>query len=260
MPGINNFNPEETISSITSFIKSYIERSGTRGAVIGLSGGIDSTVAAYLSVKALGQENVLGLIIPEKEQTPPGDILDATEIAHILNIDFSVVEISDIISSFFHSIPGVDETNLLATGNMKARTRMCILYYYANIMNRIVMGTGNRTELLIGYFTKYGDGGVDIEPLGNLYKTQVRKLAPYLEVPQHIIDKTPTAGLWPGQTDEDELGLSYELIDNILHALLDEGKPITYVVDQFKVEETVIKGLLKRIENNKHKRQVAPAP
>jgi NAD+ synthase len=260
MPGINNFNPEDTISSLTSFIKFYVERSGTRGAVIGLSGGIDSTLAAYLSVRALGHENVLGLIIPEKGLTPPEDILDATEIAHILNLDFSVVEISEIIRSFFHSIPEVDKTNLLATGNMKARIRMCILYYYANIMNRIVMGTGNRTELLMGYFTKYGDGGVDIEPLGNLYKTQVRKLAQYMEVPHYIIDKTPSAGLWPGQTDEDELGLSYELIDNILHALLDEGKPVTYVVDQFKVEQKVIKGLLKRIENNKHKCQAVPAP
>jgi NAD+ synthase len=113
---------------------------------------------------------------------------------------------------------------------------------------------------LTGYFTKYGDGGVDIEPLGNLYKTQVKKLAQYMEVPYHIIDKPPSAGLWPGQTDEDELGLSYELMDNVLHALLDEGKPVTYVVHHFKVEQKVIKDLLKRIENNKHKCQVAPAP
>jgi len=127
-----NLNPKETVITITNFISSYIQQSGTKGAVIGLSGGIDSTVSAYLSVKALGKENVFGILIPEKELTSPEDILDATEVAHILNIDFSVVEISEIIKLFYHSIPEVDKTNRLATGNLKARIRMSILYYYAN--------------------------------------------------------------------------------------------------------------------------------
>jgi len=116
-----NLNPKETVITITNFISSYIQQSGTKGAVIGLSGGIDSTVSAYLSVKALGKENVFGILIPEKELTSPEDILDATEVAHILNIDFSVVEISEIIKLFYHSIPEVDKTNRLATGNLKAR-------------------------------------------------------------------------------------------------------------------------------------------
>jgi NAD+ synthase len=255
-----NLNPKETVITITNFISSYIQQSGTKGAVIGLSGGIDSTVSAYLSVKALGKENVFGILIPEKELTSPEDILDATEVAHILNIDFSVVEISEIIKLFYHSIPEVDKTNRLATGNLKARIRMSILYYYANLMNRIVVGTGNRTEILLGYFTKYGDGGVDIEPLGNLFKTQVKQIAHYLEVPHQIIEKPPSAGLWAGQTDEDDLGLSYEIIDNILFTLLDKGKPIEYATEQFEIDKEVISNLMERIDKNQHKRHVAPTP
>ncbi len=257
---MHDFNPKETVTAITNFINSYIKQSGTEGAVIGLSGGIDSTITAYLSVKSLGKENVLGILLPEKGMTPPEDILDATEVIHILNIDHSVIEISEIINSLFHSIPEVDNTNRLATGNLKARIRMCTLYYYANIMNRIVVGTGNRTELLLGYFTKYGDGGVDIEPLGNLYKTQVRQLAHYLEVPHHIIDKPPSAGLWAGQTDEDDLGLSYQMIDNIFFTILDESKPAEYAAEQFGIEKRVISDLLERINKNQHKRHIAPTP
>lgn len=255
-----NLNPKENVITITNFISSYIRQSGTKGAVIGLSGGIDSTVSAYLSVKALGKENVFGILIPEKELTPPEDILDATEVAHILNIDFSVVEISEIIKLFYHSIPEVDKTNRLATGNLKARIRMSILYYYANLMNRIVVGTGNRTEILLGYFTKYGDGGVDIEPLGNLFKTQVKQIAHHLEVPYQIIEKPPSAGLWAGQTDEDDLGLSYEIIDNILFTLLDKGKPVEYATEQFGIDKEVISNLMERINKNQHKRHVVPTP
>jgi len=257
---MHNLNPKENVITITNFISSYIQQSGMKGAVIGLSGGIDSTVSAYLSVKALGKENVFGILIPEKELTSPEDILDATEVAHILNIDFSVVEISEIIKLFYHSIPEVDKTNRLATGNLKPRIRMSILYYYANLMNRIVVGTGNRTEILLGYFTKYGDGGVDIEPLGNLFKTQVKQIAHYLEVPHQIIEKPPSAGLWAGQTDEDDLGLSYEIIDNILFTLLDKGKPIDYAAEQFGIDKEMISDLMERIDKNQHKRHVAPTP
>jgi len=257
---MHSFNPEETVTTITNFISSYVQQSGTKGVIIGLSGGIDSTVSAYLSVKALGKENVLGILIPEKELTPPEDILDATEVAHLLNIDFSVVEISEIINLFFHSIPEGDKTNRLATGNLKARIRMCTLYYYANLMNRLVVGTGNRTEILLGYFTKYGDGGVDIEPLGNLFKTQVKQVAHYLEVPHQIIEKPPSAGLWAGQTDEKDLGLSYEIIDNILFTLLDKGKTAEYAAEQFGIDKGMIIDLMDRIDKNQHKRHVAPIP
>lgn len=255
-----DIDPDKTTKRITNFIRSYVKKSGAKGCIVGLSSGIDSTVTAYLAVKALGKENVLGLIMPERKLTPAEDVLDATKIAGILNIEFSVVEIADILNTFFIAIPELVESDLASAGNLKARIRMCTLYYYANIMNRIVAGTGNRTELLLGYFTKYGDGGVDIEPLGNLYKTQVRALAAYLGVPQHIIDKTPTAGLWPGQTDEEELGMSYEEIDTVFLALLDMNEPMEYLIKSYGIEESVINGLMERIEKNIHKRKVAPTP
>ncbi|MDF1557492.1 MAG: NAD+ synthase [ANME-2 cluster archaeon] len=255
-----DFDPEATTKKIARFIRSYIKYSGTRGAVIGLSGGIDSAVTTYLAVKALGRENVLCVIMPERNLTPAEDVLDATDVTNILNIESSVVDISDILNTFIISIPEMVEDDLMSLGNLKARIRMSTLYYYANMMNRLVVGTGNRTELLLGYFTKYGDGGVDIEPLGNLFKTQVRELAVYLDIPKHIIDKPPSAGLWAGQTDEKELGLTYEEIDNTLAALLDFEQPMEYVVNRYGIEEAVITGLIARIEKNVHKRQSAPTP
>ncbi|MCK4928170.1 MAG: NAD+ synthase [Methanosarcinales archaeon] len=260
MDTMPDFNQEETTKKITNFIRAYVKKSGTKGAVIGLSGGIDSAVTTYLAVKALGRENVLAIIMPERSLTPAEDVLDATEVANILNIEFSVVDISETLNSFIMSIPEMVEDDRMSMGNLKARVRMCNLYYYANMMNRIVVGTGNRTELLLGYFTKYGDGGVDIEPLGNLFKTQVQKLAAYLDVPKHIIDKPPSAGLWPGQTDEKELGMTYEEIDNALVALLDQNESLEFVVNRYGIKEPVIAGMLARIERNVHKRRAAPTP
>ena len=258
MDTIPDFDPEDTAKKITHFIRSYAKQSGTKGVVIGMSGGIDSTLTTYLAVKALGRENVLGVIMPEKSLTPAQDVLDATEVGDILRIEYSVVEIANILDAFLYSIPEVVDSEIVATGNLKARIRMSILYYYANIMSRMVVGTSNRTELLLGYFTKFGDGGVDIEPIGNLYKTQVRKMADYLKVPKHIIDKPPSAGLWAGQTDEDELGLSYEQIDNVFSELLDKNASKEYVINRYGIEEKVINSLLKRIENNRHKSKMAP--
>lgn len=257
---MSDFEPERTCDKITHFIRSYTKQSGAKGAVIGLSGGIDSSVTAYLAVKALGREHVLAIIMPERSLTPADDVLNATEIAHLLRIEYSVVEISDILDSFLFSIPEYVESEIVAAGNLKARIRMCVLYYYANIMTRLVVGTSNRTELLLGYFTKFGDGGADMEPLGNLYKIQVKRMAEYLEVPRHITDKPPSAGLWAGQTDEEELGLSYELIDSVLSELLDNMASKEYVINRYGIEAEVIDGLLKRIERNRHKLRVAPVP
>lgn len=216
-------------NKIVTFIQSTAKEAGIGGAVIGLSGGIDSTLTAYLTVEALGKDNVLGLLLPEKGITPEQDIGDAQEVVKILGIEHKLIEISPVLAAFSKTIPGFDKNALPANGNLKARTRMCILYYHANLMRRMVVGTGNRTELLLGYFTKYGDGGVDIEPIGGLYKTQVRGLARFMKIPAGIIDKTPTAGLWKGQTDEGELGVTYETADKILRMLADEKKDISTV-------------------------------
>jgi NAD+ synthase len=242
----------EIKDKIVAFINSQVCGSGAKGAVIGLSGGIDSALTAYLTVHALGKENVLGLLLPEKGITSKADIDDAIEVANILGIEHKIIEISSVLASFSSVIPAFDDKSKNANGNLKARTRMCILYYYANLMDRMVIGTGNKTELLLGYFTKYGDGGVDIEPIGDLYKTRVRGLSGYLGVPDRIIEKTPTAGLWPGQTDESELGVSYDVADQILTLLVDEKRNISEIKRKFPPE--IVDKLAARISSSGHKR------
>ncbi len=242
----------EIKDKIVAFINSRVSGSGAKGAVIGLSGGIDSALTAYLTVLALGKENVLGLLLPEKSITSKADIDDAIEVANILGIEHKIIEISSILASFSSVIPVFDNKSRIANGNLKARTRMCILYYYANLLDRMVIGTGNKTELLLGYFTKYGDGGVDIEPIGDLYKTRVRGLSRYLGVPDRIIEKTPAAGLWPGQTDESDLGVSYEMADQILTLLVDEKRNISEITHKFPPE--IVDKLAARISSSGHKR------
>ncbi len=237
---------------ITGFIKSKVRDSGAQGAVIGLSGGIDSTLTAYLTVHALGPDNVFGLMLPEKGVTSKQDLNDAVEVAKLLKIEHKVIEISPVLKAFSSVIPVFDSASKTANGNLKARTRMCILYYHANLMRRMVVGTGNKTELQLGYFTKYGDGGVDVEPIGGLYKTQVRELARHMGIAAKIIDKTPTAGLWPGQTDESELGVSYEMADLILTMLVDENMDASQVKKKFPPE--MVDMLAARISSNEHKR------
>jgi len=239
----------EIKDKIVAFISSHVPGSG---AVIGLSGGIDSALTAYLTVHALGKENVLGLLLPEKGMTSKADIDDAIEVANILGIEYKIIEISSVLASFSSVIPVFDNMAKTANGNLKARIRMCILYYHANLMGRMVIGTGNKTELLLGYFTKFGDGGVDIEPIGDLYKTQVRGLSGYIGIPGRIIEKTPTAGLWPGQTDESDLGVSYEVADQVLTLLVDEKRDISEIKQKYPPE--IVDKLAARISSSGHKR------
>ena len=197
---------------IEKFIKDSVKKAGTRGVVLGLSGGLDSSLVATLCVRSLGSENVLGILMPS-ETNSPQDVHDAKLVAEKLGIGHRVVPIKDMLDAFKIHIERQDQ---LALGNLSARIRMCILYYYANTLDYLVIGTGNKSEISIGYFTKYGDGGCDLLPIGGLYKTQARELAKSMGLPQQIIDRTPTAGLWPGQTDEGEIGMSYEQLDRVL--------------------------------------------
>jgi NAD+ synthase len=254
----NKMSEKEIKDLIVGFIHTGVKTAGAKGAVIGLSGGIDSTLTAYLSVESLGAKNVLGILMPEFDMTPEQDIDDAVKVVNQLNIEHNIVDISEVLRCFSSSIPVFHKTAQLANGNLKARIRMCILYYYSNITNRMVVGTGNRTEMLLGYFTKYGDGGVDMEPIGGLYKTQVRNLAKYMNIPASIIDKVPTAGLWPKQTDEGELGITYDTVDSILSMLVDSRKSISEVKKIFPPAH--VDRIVNLMQFNEHKRMIVPSP
>ncbi len=248
---------EKAKETIVDLIRTKTQEAGVNSAVVGLSGGIDSALTAYLTVEALGHENVLGIHLPELNVTPAEDVLDATEVADRLNIEFKTIDISEILSSFMYSIPESNDAPPLTNGNLKARIRMSVLYYYANLSGRMVMGTGNKTEIMLGYYTKYGDGGVDIEPIGDLYKTEVMELSRMVGVPEGIITKPPTAGLWVGQTDEEELGISYVVVDKMLEMLLD-GKNPEYIQDILGVSGEQMDSIIQRISANIHKNQIPP--
>lgn len=251
---------ENVVERITAFIEINVERAGREGAVIGLSGGVDSALAAILATRALGKEHVVGLLLPEKGVTRAEDIQDGVQVVKMLGIKHKTIEISEILDSFASMLPDYDPSAKICSGNLKARIRMCALYYYANLLNLLVIGTGNKTEILLGYTTKYGDAAADILPLGALYKTQVLELAKHLGIPEHIIKKPPSAGLWKGQTDEEELGISYELADSILMKLIDEKKAPIDIKKELGISEDVIELIVRRIEENKHKREMAPVP
>ena len=244
---------------IVDFIREKVKEAGSTGAVIGISGGIDSALTAYLTVEALGKENVLGIHMPEMNITPAEDVLDATEVAERLGIEFRTIDVSGPFETFLKAIPDGDESSYHANGNLKARIRMSMLYYYANMMNRVVMGTGNKTEILLGYFTKYGDGGVDMEPIGELYKTEVREMSGLLGVPHGIIEKAPSARLWAGQTEEGELGITYAEVDRFL-ALLLEGESPQVAQNTLGLTAEQRDSVISRINANLHKQKTPDVP
>ena len=202
------------IVRIQQFIRQQVEDSQSDGLVIGMSGGIDSTVAAYLSVGALGREKVLGLLLPS-HTTPDGSQAETMEVVGKLRIDHVRVPITDIIQSFGKYLPEFEEGSL-RKANLQARVRMCILYYFANLKNYLVCGTTDASENFLGYCTKYGDGAADIEPLIKLTKTELRSIAKELGVPENIITKKSSPELMARQDAEKELGISYELLDRLL--------------------------------------------
>ncbi len=248
---ISRLDMQKTVENISNFIQDKLSESKSKGLVIGLSGGIDSSVVAYLCAKAVQNDKILGLILPS-ESTPPEDIKDAIKVAEELKIKYKILHIDELIKPFPQICPECSKSDL-ANGNLKARIRMMILYYHSNAMKHIVAGTGNRTELLVGYFTKYGDGGVDILPIGDLYKTEVREVAAYLGVPKNIIDKAPTAGLWAGQTDEEELGIKYESLDKILYLLMDKELSTHEVAECLEIADEEVLRIKKMMESSKHK-------
>lgn len=209
-----DYNEVSTI--IKDFIKTYVESSGCKGVVIGLSGGVDSAVIAVLCRQVLGKKKTLCLFMPD-DATPESDIKHQKILVEKFDL---LCETRDILGNVKNIADNCAvKPDKMALANVKARIRMTLLFEYANMTGSIVCGTSNKSEIMVGYFTKYGDGGVDIMPLGDLYKTQIYELAKFLKIPKEIICKEPTAGLIKGQTDEKEIGFTYELLDRVLMGL-----------------------------------------
>jgi NAD+ synthase len=199
--------------AIEKWLREKVESADANGVALGLSGGIDSAVVATLAVRTFGPDRVTGVIMPAYSQQE--DIDDALLLAEHLGMNPLQIDLSQPFDTMVATLPHGSD---LAAANIKPRLRMITLYHVANTNGLMVVGTGNKSELMVGYFTKYGDGGVDLLPLGSLYKHQVRELARSVGVPQRIIDRLPSAGLWAGQTDEGEMGITYEELDAILEA------------------------------------------
>ena len=233
------------IDQIVKGLKDYFKKAGFEKAVLGLSGGVDSALTAKFAVMALGKENVTALILPCEGMSSDHSLSDAENWAEILGIHYEIIPIADFVAQYQGlRWPASEEAKI----NVQARVRMTILYHYANSHKALVLGTDNKTEAILGYFTKYGDGGVDVLPIASLYKTDVWKLAEELGIPEAIIKKVPSAELSQGQTDEGEIGMSYAEVDEILKKFEAGGVAET---DKEKKLQT-------RIEANRHKGQLPP--
>ncbi|WP_342765323.1 NAD+ synthase [uncultured Methanobrevibacter sp.] len=257
MSEIPDIDLEKTKTDIVDFIKSKVSESKTNGIVVGLSGGIDSTLTAYLACEAVGSENVFGIVLPSST-TPAEDTVHGAEIAKKLGIDYRQIAIDGILNEFL--LKTQLEENDLAIGNLKARIRMSIIYYFANHKNYLVSGTGNKSEILIGYFTKHGDGACDMEPIGDLYKSEVFKLGEYMGLPEEIVTKPPRAGLWKGQTDEAEIGMGYDLLDQILYLYADKDMKNTEIADKLNISVDDVDMIITKVIRSEHKSKVPEIP
>lgn len=250
---------EKTVNEIIDFIRTIVRRSGASGVVLGLSGGIDSSVVAALCARAIGGERVLGVIMPT-DFTPREDIEDAIELAKLLGIKYIIVNIDDICSSFMKSM-GIDPADpgvKMPLANLRARVRMVILYFYANLYNYLVAGTSDKSEYLIGFFTKYGDGAADFFPIRHLYKTQVRELAAHLGVPERIVKKPSSPQLYPGHKLLDELPADYSIIDPILIGLFERKLSCDEVSRTLNVPREIVEEVMRRHIRTAHKRLSPP--
>jgi len=242
---------------IIQSIIARVEKSKAEGGVVAFSGGIDSSLVLVLSQMALGNK-VLALIMPEKGITPDEDTKDAIKLCNRLGIAYKVIEINQFVknfSSLVEELGNGKEKILYTVANVKPRVRMVINYIHANHLNRIVIGTSNKTELLLGYGTKFGDMAADIYPIGDLYKTQVWQLAEYVGIPTEIIKKVPSAGLWKGQTDEEELGHTYHEIDRVLFALVELELSVRETSLLLGYPEEAILDIFERVLKSEHKRK-----
>lgn len=238
---------------LTGFIHTEITRAGFSRAVIGLSGGIDSSLSCYLTVQALGPDNVLAIRMPYK--TSSADSLEHAQLViEELGVNSLTIPITDMVEPLFERFP---EAGPVRRGNAMARARMIVLYDQSHDFAGLVVGTGNKTEILLGYTTLFGDSACAINPIGDLYKTQVRQLAREMGLPGAIIDKPPSADLWVGQTDEGELGFTYAEVDQLLYLLVDQRyKPEDCVAEGFS--ESFVRQVVEQVKRNHFKRVLPP--
>jgi len=238
---------------LSGFVHSEITRIGYKRAVIGLSGGIDSALSCYLAAEALGAENVVAIRMPYRTSSQ-ASLDDAQQVIDDLGVQSLTIPITDMVEPLFERDPDISR---MRKGNIMARTRMIVLYDQSEAFKGLVVGTGNKTEILLGYSTLYGDSACALNPIGDLYKTQVRQLSQAMGVPQSILDKAPTADLWVGQTDEDELGFTYAEADQMLYLLVDQRYSPSECVEA-GFPEAIVQAVVDRVRRNHFKRILPP--
>jgi NAD+ synthase len=245
----------DTQEVISMFLKHHVDLARAKGVVVGMSGGLDSSVAAKLAADALGPSKVLGVLMPETS-TPAECMADAKAMAADWKIEVLEINIKEIVNVISHKLDCREKGDL---GNVKARCRMLVLYKLARERNLLVLGTGNKSELLTGYFTKWGDGGSDLCPLGDLYKTQIRELAAKIGVPEKVLARAPSGDLWNGQTDEGELGIDYATLDRILLGI-ELCMKDRDIVKNAAVETGQVKLVKNLVAKSVHKRRMGLIP
>ena len=242
---------------VQEFIKRQVDRAGSEGIVLGLSGGVDSAVTAYLCSRALGSGRCLALLMPNSVSTPPSETIDGLQVAAHLSMPHRIIPIGDTVDVATAHDAGKPSDAVMrrARGNLSARIRAALLYYEAQKRNCLVVGTGDRSEHMIGYFTKYGDGACDMLPIASLYKTQVQELAGFLGVPPNIAQKDPSPHLWPDHTATGELGLDYGAIDSIL---VHVGHDADVISQKLDIPHDKVRRILDLCRSSEHKRRLPP--
>ena len=246
-----DLNLKEVHNELVEFLRENFKKAGFSKAVLGLSGGIDSALVAYLLRDALGKENVLAIMMPYKSSNPDS-LNHAKLVVEDLKINSKTIEITDMIDAYFKN---EKETTSLRMGNKMARERMSILFDYSSKENALVVGTSNKTEIYLGYSTQFGDSACALNPIGDLYKTNIWDLSRYLKIPNELIEKKPSADLWEGQTDEQEMGLTYKEADQVLYRMLEENKTVEEVLAE-GFNKDLVDNIVRRMNRSEYKRRM----